>query len=240
MKLYSGPLSLFSRKVEIALAEKGLFDTCDREMVPFNQQVGYQPKHPAVLAANPKGQVPVLVDRDAEGGDLTLFDSTVILEYLEESYTFPPLLPKHPAARARCRMLELYADEILFPLMRRLAHRSAMPPADAAERAAQIEAGQAAEAAIAHEFAALDARLAGKDFFCGDLSIADIGLFMTILYIRRLLGPKLDAFPALAAWNRHLLERPGFARAAEEIAAADRALTPALAVHAQLLGAHAG
>ena len=235
MRLYSGPLSLFSRKVEIALTEKGLFDACEREMVPFNQQVGYQPKHPAVLAANPKGQVPVLID-----GDLALFDSTVIIEYLEESYTFSPLLPEKPAARARCRMLELYADEILFPLMRRLAHRSEMPPTDAAARAAQVEAGKAAEAAIAHEFAALEARLAGQDFFCGDLSIADIGLFMTILYIRRLLGPKLDAFPALAAWNKRLLQRPGFARAAAEIAAADQALTPALAVHAKLLAATPG
>jgi len=237
MKLYSGPLSLYSRKVEIALSEKGLFEACAREMVPFNQQTGYQPKHPAVLAANPKGQVPVFVD-----GDLTLFDSTLILEYLDEAYPTPPLLPplSRPggaAARVRCRMLELYADEILFPLMRRLSHRSGMPPEDAAERAAQIEAGRQAEAAIAHEFAALDAKLAGKRFFCGDLSIADIGLFMTILFIRRLLGPRLDPYPALAAWNEHLLQRPGFTRAATEIAAADCALTPALAEHAKLLDA---
>lgn len=236
LKLYSGPLSLFSRKVEIALAEKGLWDQVDREMVPFTQERGYQPKHPAVLAANPKGQVPVLVD-----GDLTLFDSTVILEYLEESYPSPPLLPAPggkagAAARARCRLLELHADEILFPLMRRLAHRSEMPPADAAAQAAQIEAGRAAEAAIAHDFARLDALLAGQDFFSGALSVADIGLFMTILYIHRLLGPSLAAWPHLAAWNMRLLERPGFARAAAEIAAADRALTPALAVHAALLG----
>lgn len=237
MKLYSGPLSLYSRKVEIALTEKGLFETCEREMVPFNQQVGYQPKHPAVLAANPKGQVPVFVD-----SDLTLFDSTVILEYLDEAYPMPPLLPplSRPgggAARARCRMLELYADEILFPLMRRLGHRSGPPPEDAAERAAQIEAGKQTDAAIAHEFARLDAQLAGQDFFCGALSIADIGLFMTILFIRRLLGPRLDSYPALAAWNERLLRRPGFARAADEIAAADRALTPALAVHTDLLRA---
>lgn len=232
MKLYSGPLSLYARKVEIALTEKGLFDACEREMVPFNQQVGYQPKHPVVLAVNPKGQVPVLVD-----GDLALFDSTLILEYLEEAYPAPPLFPQGAAARARCRMLELYADDVLFALMRRLGHRSDMPPEDPAERAAQIAQGRAAEAAIAHEFAALDVKLAGKDFFCGDLSIADIALFMTILYIRRLLGPKLDAYPALAAWQGRLLQRPGFARAAAEIAAADRALTPARAEHAKLLSA---
>ena len=64
MKLYSAPLSLFARKVEIALREKGL--AFERVMVPFSQERGYAPKHPDVLAANPKGQVPVLVD-----GDLT-------------------------------------------------------------------------------------------------------------------------------------------------------------------------
>lgn len=68
MKLYSGPLSLFSRKVEIALREKGI--AFEREMVPFSQAEGYSPKHPDVLATNPKGQVPVLVD-----GDLRLFDN---------------------------------------------------------------------------------------------------------------------------------------------------------------------
>jgi hypothetical protein len=50
MQLYSGPLSLFSRKVEIALDEKGL--AFERIMVPFSQEKGYSPKHPVVLAAN--------------------------------------------------------------------------------------------------------------------------------------------------------------------------------------------
>jgi len=89
MLLYSGPLSLFSRKVEIALGEKAL--AFERVMVPFSQAAGYTPKHPAVLAANPKGQVPVLID-----GDLTLFDSTLIFEYLEDAYPVPPLYPKVP------------------------------------------------------------------------------------------------------------------------------------------------
>ena len=92
MKLYSGPLSLFSRKAEIALNEKGI--AFERVMVPFNQAQGYSPKHPAVLAANPKGQVPVLVD-----GDLTLFDSTLIFEYLEDAYPTPPLYPAEAKAR---------------------------------------------------------------------------------------------------------------------------------------------
>ena len=99
MKLYSGPVSLFSRKVEIALGEKG--QVYEREMVPFTQAGGYSPKHPAVLAANPKGQVPVLVD-----GDLTLCDSTLILDYLEDAYPTPALYPADPKAKARCRQWE--------------------------------------------------------------------------------------------------------------------------------------
>ena len=54
MKLYSGPLSLFTGKVRIALDEKGL--ECDIVSVPFGR-AGYQPKHPDVLAINPKAQV---------------------------------------------------------------------------------------------------------------------------------------------------------------------------------------
>jgi len=231
MKLYSGPLSLFSRKVEIAFAEKGLVEGRDyeREMVPFSQERGYQPKHPMVLAVNPKGQVPVLVD-----GDLRLFDSTLILEYLDDKLPMPPLLPKAASARAGARQIELYADEILFPLMRKLAYRTEALPDDAERRAALEATGKETEAAIAQEFARLDAPLGGKDFLCGGISIADIGLFMTMLYIRRMHGPKLDAFPSLARWWQQLMRRPGFARAADEIAAADRAMTPALAAYAKL------
>ena len=48
-------------------------------------------------------------------GDLSLFDSTLILEYLEDQHPAPPLYPRDAAERARCRQLEAAADEILFP-----------------------------------------------------------------------------------------------------------------------------
>ena len=108
MKLYSGPLSLFTAKVRIALEEKEL--RYERVDVPFSRRSGYEPKHPDVVALNPKAQVPVLVD-----DDVTLYDSTVILEYLEDRHPDPPLYPKDPVERARCRQLELAADEVLFP-----------------------------------------------------------------------------------------------------------------------------
>ena len=54
-------------------------------------------------------------------------------------------------------------------------------------------------------------------------------MFMTILFSQRLKGPPLGAHPALAGWYARMLARPASAQAAAEIAAADRALSPALA-----------
>lgn len=226
MKLYSGPLSLFARKVEIALREKGL--PFERVMVPFSQERGYAPKHPDVLAANPKGQVPVLID-----GDLTLFDSTIIFEYLEDSYPNPPLYPTAPKARAACRMRELFADEILLPDIRRLMHRSG-PPADPQRRAEQEEGAREGEAALLRRWAEMERELGDQAWFCGAFSVADIALFMSVLFVHRLHGPKLNAFPALAAWYARAGERPSIAPAAAEIAEADRVLSPALATWSRL------
>src|SRR5690349_11644051 len=206
MKLYSGPLSLFSRKVEIALGEKGL--AYERVMVPFTQERGYQPKHPDVLAVNPKGQVPVLVN-----GDLALFDSTLIFEYLEDAYPSPPLMPSGAAARARCRMEELRADEVLFPVARQLAYRTEAAPADPKQRQANEEAGSRTEDALRSHFAALDRELVGRDFFCGALSVADIAMFMSVLWTQRLKGPALTSYPALHAWYQRVAARPPFAQA---------------------------
>src|SRR3984885_15066580 len=113
MKLYSGPLSMFGAKAEIALHEKGI--DFELVMVPFEMKTLYQPKHPEVARINPKRQVPVLVD-----GDLELFDSTQIFEYLEDRHPSPALWPREPGARARARLLEHRSDEVYFPHVIRL------------------------------------------------------------------------------------------------------------------------
>ncbi len=218
MKLYSGALSLFSRKVEIALHEKGL--PFERIPVPFSQTGGYSPKHPDVLAANPKGQVPVLID-----GDLALYDSTVILEYLEDACPEPPLYPDTPGQRAQCRLLDVFADEIMLVPLRALMHRTE-PKAHNPERWAASEARTGdAEAAIAGHFAELNRRLQGQDYLCGVFSAADIAVFMAVLYARRLGGPPIGGHEALAGWYARLAERPSFAQVVAEIAEADRELS---------------
>lgn len=218
MLLYTAALSLFGRKVEIALAEKGI--AFDRVMVPFTQTEGYSPKHPAVLAANPKGQVPVLVD-----GDLTLYDSTVILEYLEDAYPDKALYPSEARARARCRLLELEADEVLLAAARLLFHRAEPPGPDTARREALEAKAIAAEAEIDRNHAELDMKLKHREFLCGGLSVADIATFLVIHYGLRNGGPKLSEYPRLVAWYNRLKARPAFAPVLAEIAVADRALS---------------
>lgn len=219
MKLYSAPLSLFARKVEIALAEKGL--PFERILVPFTQTEGYRPKDPAVLAANPKGQVPVLED-----GDLALFDSTVIFEYLEDAYPDPPLYPAAPRAKAECRLLELYADEVFFAPLRALLYRTGPRSTDPDRRARDREEALKAEAVIERHYGEIDRRLGERDFLCGDtFTVADITMFLMILYALRLAGPPITEHPRLSAWYRRVAARPTVAPVIEEIAAADRALS---------------
>ncbi len=221
MKLYSGPLSLFSRKVEIALHEKGL--VFEREMVAFTQTKGYAPKHPAVLAANPKAQVPVLVD-----GDLTVFDSTLIFEYLEDAYPKPALWPVDPKARARGRLVELMADEILLPLVARFMHRSEPPDGDAERRERRDREARLAESALSARYEQLAEQLKGRDYFVGTFSYADIAMFMVVFWALRLKGPRLGTAPILEDWYERVGSRPAVAKVAAEIIAADRRLSPDL------------
>ena len=213
MILYSGPLSLFTGKVRIALDEKGL----DYELVsvPFSR-AGYQPKHPQVVALNPKQQVPVLVD-----GDLAIYDSTIIFEYLEDRHPTPPLYPREPAAKARCRVVEAAADEILFPPVLDLVREVFYKP-DGNGRNESLVA-QAKEAIAAH-YDRLERQRGERPFLCGDVSVADIGYFMTITFANSLGQGLTDAHPALQAWYARCLGRPPFQREIERLMGASRAL----------------
>lgn len=209
MKLYSGPLSLFTAKVRVALREKGL--EAEIVSVPFSRENGYEPKHPEVLARNPKVQVPVLVD-----GDLSLYDSTLILEYLEDRHPEPPLYPREPAEKARCRQLEAESDEVLFPSVWELIQEVFYQPDPAARDAARVQ--QATEA-IHRFYDRLDARLEGRDHFCGDFSVADIALFLTLTFATILGAGVQPRHANLGAWFARASQRPSLAKEAAEMTA---------------------
>ncbi len=222
MKLFSGPLSLFAKKVELALAEKGVAH--ERVLVPFTQTAGYAPKNPQVMALNPKGQVPVLVD-----GRTELYDSTVILEYLEDAYPSLPLYPASPQDRARCRLFDLYADEIMLVPLQALMYRNEPGATERASWPAQEARARDAEAVMANQYAHLEGALGDRPYFCDAFSVADISLFMSAFYAQRLGGPALKHTPRLAAWYKRVKARPAFARMIEETLAADRELSAPVA-----------
>jgi len=99
--VYEHPLSPYAQKVKIALSEKG---------IPFKTHLPERFGSGAVqdrgfTLENERHEVPVLID-----GDVRIVDSTIILEYLEDKWPMPSLLPKDPAERARARMIEDVMD----------------------------------------------------------------------------------------------------------------------------------
>jgi RNA polymerase-associated protein len=91
MTLFSDPCSQYSHRVRIVLAEKGV--TVDIEDIDSDSVTE------EILEANPYGTLPTLVDRD-----LALYESKVVMEYLDERFPHPPLLPVYPVARAQSRL----------------------------------------------------------------------------------------------------------------------------------------
>src|ERR1700686_5651755 len=107
MKLYHYFRSSASYRARLALNFKGI----DWETVPVDLRAPASAQRtPEFLTFNPHGFVPVLVD-----GDNTITQSLAIVEYLEEAYPQPPLLPHSPAERAQERS--------------RACHRPCDPPA---------------------------------------------------------------------------------------------------------------
>lgn len=104
MTLYSGPLCPYSHRVRIVLAEKGVSVDI----------LNIDPENPSetLIELNPYQGVPTLVDRD-----LVLYESSIIMEYLDERFPHPPLLPVYPVARAKSRLMMYRIDRDWYSLM---------------------------------------------------------------------------------------------------------------------------
>jgi len=192
LRLYSGPLSMFGAKAEIAAREKGL--DFDLVMVPFEMQRLYAPKHPEVARVNPKQQVPVL-----QHGELEIFDSTQIFEYLEDLQPEPALWPAGIAARAQARLIELKSDEVYFPHIIRLMGLQATP---------EDRVAVAARGAAARYYLEMDELLVNRDYLAGPYSFADIAFYMAQLFGDRMGAGMTDATQRLIAWRDRMTRRP--------------------------------
>jgi len=195
MKLYDFLPCPFGQKVRIVLAEKSL----EYELVQVDITQNEHRK-PELLRLNPFGKVPVLVDDET-----AIYDSTVIIEYLEDEYPEPPVLPAvgSSALRARARLLEDLADTTFTPQVGQLMAEMARPEADR-DPARHQRLVRTIERTLDY----LNHELNGQQFLAGDFSIADIGFAPRLLLLSSL---GLDAGanrPNVETWLRRLLERP--------------------------------
>lgn len=208
MKLYTFFRSSASYRVRIALNLKGLA----YEQIPIHlRRGGGEQFSAAYKAVNPQGLVPALED-----GGRILTQSLAIIEYLEERYSKPPLLPKDPADRATVRAMALVIACEVHPIqnLRVLNYlRSELKQPEA-------EANRWARHWIALGFSALEqmvlsAPKRGKFCFGDTPTLADICLVPQLANARRF-NCDLSPYPTLVKIDAHCATLPVFAEAAPE------------------------
>jgi glutathione S-transferase len=199
IKLYTFPPSTNSRKVRIALLEKGLeFERINVDLSKREQ------KQPEYLKIHPFGQVPAL---DDEG--FAVYDSTVINEYLEDEYPYPPLMPKDSEGRARARLMEDYRDTHFNPPCVKIIYEMRKPEG---ERVTDVIA--TAKADIDKCFARIEMELQGKEYLAGSFSLADIAFMANFDLLDRFQIAVDPKYPNTIAWIARLKARPSFAASA--------------------------
>jgi glutathione S-transferase len=156
------------------------------------------------LKIHPFGQVPSL---DDEG--FVLYDSTVINEYLEDEYPYPPLMPKDSEGRARARLLEDLRDSHFNPAAGLLYRELRKPEGERDQKIIEQ-----ARAKITECLERMEKELSGRDYLAGDFSLADIAFYPNIDTLDRI-QVQIDAkYPNVLAWIARLKARPSFAASA--------------------------
>jgi maleylacetoacetate isomerase len=208
MKLYSYWRSTAAYRVRIALNLKGL----DFEYVPVNLvKDGGEQHGSAFRAVNPQGRVPVLVD-----GDVTISQSLAIIEYLEEKYPAPRLLPASFPERAFARQIALAVACDIHPLnnVSVLAYLSGNLGADEAARREWYHHW------VMEGFRAIETMLAAHGSagpYClgKDVSLADIFIVAQVYNARRFEVP-LEGYPRIVGIEAACLALDAFERARPE------------------------
>lgn len=149
----------FCWKVRIALAE------LDIEYVPVETRLGE--KHPEVLRLSPKGSVPVFVDDET-----TIWESSVIIEYLLDEPRQSRLMPGTREKRSEARLLHCYSDNVVGPALRGLVFEKRSSSEDAWNMAL-IEESESAWRRCQEQLADW---LGNKEYFCDQFSIAECAL----------------------------------------------------------------
>jgi maleylpyruvate isomerase len=197
-----------SHRVRIGLGLKGL--TYEYAAVNIIAPGGGEQLAPGYAARNPMRQVPTLELIDDAGASLHLVQSLPILEYLDERWPTPALLPRDPVRRATARALAEIVNAGIQPFqnLTTLRKLKALGADEVAWTRDYIAAGLAA-------FDALAAPVAGRCAVGDEPTLADCCLIPQLLGARRF-AVELGALPRLLAIEAHCLSLPAFAAAAPD------------------------
>lgn len=195
MKLLIAWPSPYARKVRVAMREKAIEY---EEIVDLPWNAGS-----AAARLNPLGKVPVLID-----GDETIWESSVIIEYLETLGRAPALIPADPAGRLATRRVEALADAISDAVVLSVLENKR----PSARRSSEWLARQRRK--VDGGLAALSDMLGEREHFVGDaLTVADIAAGATLGYVSFRM-PEIawrPAHPKLAEFAARMEARPTFA-----------------------------
>ncbi len=208
LKLYQFAASGNSRIVRIALVEKGLAF----ERVNINVGKG-ENRRPEYLRINPRGKVPALV-HVTPGGEVTIFESTIINEYLEETFPERPLMPDDAAGRARVRVLTQLFDVEMSPAAGPLIIETLLRTAQT-RKAEVVAEHQKATRLVLTTLLKIGLERNGGPFLAGEYSLADAS-FTPAMSVMETCGIDLQGeFPALARWFELVKGRLSFAASAK-------------------------
>ena len=196
IEIYYGPPSIYGRKVLTVLMEKNL--SYQTKILSFKEQDHLKPEY---LKLNPNGEVPTLVDNGR-----VLYESTAIIEYLNDQYPEPPLMPKEAYERAKVRMIDDFCDLHLYRAVRKMAIKFRKKEAILDEDIAETGEG----------VRRMEEYFGGKKFMVEDFSLADCA-FMPVIpsLIAMGFGKTLERGAPFTAYVEKLKSRASYKGAAQ-------------------------
>jgi glutathione S-transferase len=191
-KLYNTQRCPYARRTRIVLHEKGIdFDV---------HEVDLENKSEEFLSVSPYGKVPVL----AVNG-MSLYESNVLNEYLDEVHETPRLLPENPEQRALARSWMAFADDYFFPFIFRVRMGS--------QRGFSEEQVQDAKEKLQDALSRLEGQLEGKRYLVGEYTLADIahaGNFGRLRELAERGDVPLQRYPNVVAWMERVESRESY------------------------------
>ena len=191
-KLYNTQRCPYARRTRIVLHEKGI----DFEV----HEVDLANKSEEFLSVSPYGKVPVLVVNG-----ISLYESNVVNEYLDEVHETPRLLPENPEQRALARSWMAFADDYFFPAIFRVR----VGP----QRGFSEEQLQEAYEKPVDTLSRLEHQLEGKRYLVGEYTLADIahaGNFHRLRELEDRGEISLENYPNVAAWTELIEGRESY------------------------------